>query len=49
MCKKDHKKEGNPWVVFWCAVIIFGSLACFSVWYEDNYCEGTAIPVRCSK
>lgn len=47
MCNKDQK-ECSPWTVFWCGIILLGSLACFSVWYEDHYCEGTAIPVKCS-
>lgn len=45
----ESKDPTEAWKVFIIGVLILGSIACVSLWYDKNYCDDVVIPVRCSK
>ena len=47
MCDKENNCVS--WKAFWCSVIILAAVWEVYDYIDSNYCDGIAIPVRCSK
>lgn len=44
-----NQNNNDAWTTFWCGLILLAAIWSVYDWYGDHYCEGTAIPVLCSK